>query len=116
MARPKRFELLTPRFVVWCSIQLSYGRLCFLIDEGTREVNSGSPVQVGAAQLASAAPSVPIVLDRARARISPKDMAPRRESIDDIHSLPLGVVCVPIAAMAVAGHSNRISRRIGQRE
>src|SRR5262245_47842324 len=28
MARPKRFELLTPRFVVWCSIQLSYGRFC----------------------------------------------------------------------------------------
>ncbi len=27
MARPKRFELLTPRFVVWCSIQLSYGRI-----------------------------------------------------------------------------------------
>ena len=27
LARPKRFELLTPRFVVWCSIQLSYGRL-----------------------------------------------------------------------------------------
>jgi hypothetical protein len=27
VARPKRFELLTPRFVVWCSIQLSYGRL-----------------------------------------------------------------------------------------
>jgi site-specific DNA recombinase len=26
VARPKRFELLTPRFVVWCSIQLSYGR------------------------------------------------------------------------------------------
>ena len=26
MARPKRLELLTPRFVVWCSIQLSYGR------------------------------------------------------------------------------------------
>ena len=26
MARPTRFELLTPRFVVWCSIQLSYGR------------------------------------------------------------------------------------------
>jgi hypothetical protein len=26
LARPKRFELLTPRFVVWCSIQLSYGR------------------------------------------------------------------------------------------
>ena len=25
LARPKRFELLTPRFVVWCSIQLSYG-------------------------------------------------------------------------------------------
>ncbi len=27
MARPRRFELLTPRSVVWCSIQLSYGRL-----------------------------------------------------------------------------------------
>src|SRR6266403_6354523 len=27
VARPKRFELLTPRFVVWCSIQLSYGRV-----------------------------------------------------------------------------------------
>ena len=26
MARPRRFELLTPRSVVWCSIQLSYGR------------------------------------------------------------------------------------------
>ena len=27
MARPKSFELLTPKFVVWCSIQLSYGRI-----------------------------------------------------------------------------------------
>ena len=27
LARPKRFELPTPRLVVWCSIQLSYGRL-----------------------------------------------------------------------------------------
>src|SRR3984957_15290350 len=27
MARPERFELPTPRFVVWCSIQLSYGRI-----------------------------------------------------------------------------------------
>lgn len=27
LAHPKRFELLTPRFVVWCSIQLSYGCL-----------------------------------------------------------------------------------------
>ena len=29
MARPKGFEPLTPRFVVWCSIQLSYGRAAF---------------------------------------------------------------------------------------
>jgi hypothetical protein len=38
MARPKRFELLTPRFVVWCSIQLSYGRFplprCRLTEPG----------------------------------------------------------------------------------
>ena len=26
VARPKRFELLTPGFIVWCSIKLSYGR------------------------------------------------------------------------------------------
>jgi hypothetical protein len=26
LARPERFERPTPRFVVWCSIQLSYGR------------------------------------------------------------------------------------------
>ena len=25
LARPERLELPTPRFVVWCSIQLSYG-------------------------------------------------------------------------------------------
>jgi hypothetical protein len=35
MARPKRFELLTPRFVVWCSIQLSYGRLIPLPENRT---------------------------------------------------------------------------------
>src|ERR1700678_1676001 len=27
LARPERFELPAPRFVVWCSIQLSYGRI-----------------------------------------------------------------------------------------
>ena len=27
MARPERFELPTPRFEAWCSIQLSYERL-----------------------------------------------------------------------------------------
>ena len=28
VARRKGFEPLTPRFEVWCSIQLSYRRLC----------------------------------------------------------------------------------------
>src|SRR5881398_371849 len=28
VARPEGFEPPAPRFVVWCSIQLSYGRLC----------------------------------------------------------------------------------------
>jgi hypothetical protein len=27
MVRPERFELPTPKFVAWCSIQLSYGRM-----------------------------------------------------------------------------------------
>ena len=35
MARPERFERPTPRFVVWCSIQLSYGRL--------RAIRAGGP-------------------------------------------------------------------------
>ena len=39
LARPERFELPTPRFVVWCSIQLSYGRLPF---------REGSPARQGA--------------------------------------------------------------------
>ena len=26
LVRPERFELPTPKFVAWCSIQLSYGR------------------------------------------------------------------------------------------
>src|SRR6266404_5219579 len=42
MARPKRFELLTPRFVVWCSIQLSYGRLP-MFNAFSGEVGTGSP-------------------------------------------------------------------------
>src|ERR1700749_2627789 len=37
MARPKGLEPLTPRFVVWCSIQLTYGRFW------RREAILGSP-------------------------------------------------------------------------
>ena len=33
VARPERFELPTPRFVVWCSIQLSYGRFALFARE-----------------------------------------------------------------------------------
>jgi hypothetical protein len=36
MARRKGFEPLTPRFEVWCSIQLSYRRLG---DEGSKAVD-----------------------------------------------------------------------------
>ena len=43
MARPKRFELLTPRFVVWCSIQLSYGRVLRI----AREVSPEKPKSPG---------------------------------------------------------------------
>ena len=41
MAHPKRFELLTPRFVVWCSIQLSYG-----CAGPERPAFAGSPVRL----------------------------------------------------------------------
>ena len=37
LARPNGFEPLTPRFVVWCSIQLSYGRLIPLPEIGPRD-------------------------------------------------------------------------------
>jgi hypothetical protein len=40
MAHPERFERPTPRFVVWCSIQLSYG--C-MPDE-----KAGEPIQTEA--------------------------------------------------------------------
>jgi NAD(P)-dependent dehydrogenase (short-subunit alcohol dehydrogenase family) len=46
MARPKRFELLTPRFVVWCSIQLSYGRLGSLIDDRIPLKRVGDPDEI----------------------------------------------------------------------
>ena len=42
MARPKRFELLTPKFVVWCSIQLSYGRVVRIAPETADARASGS--------------------------------------------------------------------------
>jgi hypothetical protein len=35
LARPEGFEPPTPRFVVWCSVQLSYGRLENYIETGT---------------------------------------------------------------------------------
>src|SRR5262245_63185429 len=40
MARPERFELPAPKFVAWCSIQLSYGRVGpRIIWKGFRSVN-----------------------------------------------------------------------------
>ena len=41
LARPKRFELLTPRFVVWCSIQLSYGRTSHVHNRGQPNGQTG---------------------------------------------------------------------------
>ena len=36
MARPEGFEPPAPRFVVWCSIQLSYGRACSCSERSAR--------------------------------------------------------------------------------
>src|SRR5262249_21475095 len=50
LARPKRFELLTPRFVVWCSIQLSYGRVLRIARENvpkTSKAAGNAPLAIG---------------------------------------------------------------------
>jgi hypothetical protein len=41
VARPKGFEPPTPRFVVWCSIQLSYGRILRGAQEDAPGANAG---------------------------------------------------------------------------
>ena len=43
MARPKGFEPLTPRFVVWCSIQLSYGRAAGRMGDPDQGGGSAAP-------------------------------------------------------------------------
>jgi hypothetical protein len=53
LARPKRFELLTPRFVVWCSIQLSYGRVLRIARENvpkTSKAAGNAPLAIGFGQ------------------------------------------------------------------
>jgi hypothetical protein len=65
MARRGRFELPTPRFVVWCSIQLSYRRLpsrgaATGAAEGARNLASRSPLgKRGDAAFAHALRSAP---------------------------------------------------------
>lgn len=48
MAHPKGFEPLTPRFVVWCSIQLSYGcvynQRVDCVSGGQQFVSAGVPI------------------------------------------------------------------------
>jgi hypothetical protein len=45
LARPERFELPTPRSVVWCSIQLSYGRNGRRVAPPQRGKLAASPAQ-----------------------------------------------------------------------
>src|SRR5690606_5455596 len=47
MAHPKRFELLTPRFVVWCSIQLSYGCVGWHLAVARSQCKGQSPRAAG---------------------------------------------------------------------
>jgi hypothetical protein len=42
LARPKRLELLTPRFEVWCSIQLSYERFTIIVPVRLERVKPSS--------------------------------------------------------------------------
>ena len=47
MARSGRFELPTPRFVVWCSIQLSYERFKQGFPTASRNVVEANQCQSG---------------------------------------------------------------------
>ena len=48
LARPERFELTAPKFVAWCSIQLSYGRVGpRIIWKGSRSVNLSPAITMG---------------------------------------------------------------------
>jgi hypothetical protein len=47
LARPKGFEPLTPRFVVWCSIQLSYGRGSAVLGGPSRLAGGGLSIGFG---------------------------------------------------------------------
>ena len=40
LARPERFELPTPRFEAWCSIQLSYGRSGRRCRQGAKSITA----------------------------------------------------------------------------
>ena len=44
LARPERFELPTPRFEAWCSIQLSYGRRTRSLGSLGEKVKAPSPL------------------------------------------------------------------------
>lgn len=60
LARPKRFELLTPRFVVWCSIQLSYGRALGHVFNGPAIRSQGPAANVCSSLTTEFAKSKPI--------------------------------------------------------
>ena len=79
LARPKRFELLTPRFVVWCSIQLSYGRAGRqnLLSEGRKRKRSERAIP-GQRQVPRAAAATGRVARKSRCgkRKTPRKLPP----------------------------------------
>jgi hypothetical protein len=88
MARPERFELPTPRFVVWCSIQLSYGRararrgrLAVFASPGKRKVLGARGGAVGASRHRAESPGV---MDARRRRGDPRG--------DDLRLTALGLL------------------------
>ena len=76
MARPGRFELPTPRFVVWCSIQLSYGRA----KAGGQYSNRRSAARGGRAE---AAATVLVALAGA-SKCPPRDLAVGRKPLAQV--------------------------------
>src|SRR5260370_31174166 len=116
MARPDGFEPPTPRFVVWCSIQLSYGRVLRIARESvpkTSKAAGNAPLAIGSG------PQWQVRQEDAGVRFDPMrtgrvpDVVQRISDaplIRDRHGLKRSRVCsAPLRAALRPGHTSRLA-------